>query len=72
MRRFWLRPLSALQPLATRLFPPAPPCTCDFSGDPDELCGACHALDEAFEASRVRTGPFLRCRFIDVLPDEPA
>lgn len=72
MRRFRLRPLSALQQLSERLFRLAPPCTCDPSGDPDEPCGACHALDEAFEASTVRTGPLLRCRFIDVLPVEPS
>lgn len=72
MRRFWLRPLSALQQLADRLFRLAPPCTCDFSRDLIDACGACHALDEAFEASKVRTGPLLRCRFIDVLPDEPS
>ncbi len=71
MQRFFrLRPLSLLQQLADRLFPQLPPCACDASSDPDEPCGACHALDEAFEASRVRTGPLLRCRLSDVLPAE--
>ncbi len=72
MRRFWLRPLSLLQQLAARLLHPASPCPCDASRDPDEPCGACHALDEVFEASTVRTGPLLRCRLRDVLPAEPS
>lgn len=72
MPRFWLHPLSALQPLVTHLFPQDAPCTCDSSDDPDAPCGACHALDEAFEASRVRTGPLLRCRLSDLLPPDPA
>lgn len=73
MRRFWLRPLSLLQPLADRLFVPAsPPCACDASNDPDEPCGACHAMEREFPGAETRRGPLLRCRLSDVLPAEPS
>lgn len=57
MRRFWLRPLSLLQPLADRPFPPASPCACDASSDPHEPCGACHATEREFPGAETRRGP---------------
>lgn len=57
--------------LLADLFRPTPVCFCNLE-DPDEPCGACHAREEAIEASKVRTGPLLRCRLSDILPPEPS
>lgn len=52
------------------LFRPTPVCCCNLN-DPDEPCGACPTREEAFEASKIRTGPLLRCRLSDLLPSTP-
>jgi hypothetical protein len=46
MRRFQLRSFLILNHLTDRLFPPASPCACDTSSDPDEPCGACHSTND--------------------------